>query len=56
MIDGDVVIIAVPSTRGVNRFDVDTSVRRTVVDTTENDFRYEMEDVPQDGEPVFYED
>lgn len=44
MIGDRVEIIAVPATRGVNPFAIDTSVRRTVVDTVENDYRYELEE------------
>ena len=46
MIGNRVEIIAVPATRGVNPFAIDTSVRRTVVDTVENDYRYELEEGP----------
>lgn len=44
MIGDRVEIIAVPATRGVNPFAIDTSVRRTVVDMVENDYRYELEE------------
>ena len=50
MIGDRVEIIAVPATRGVNPFAIDTSVRRTVVDTVENDYRYELEEDPSDDD------
>ena len=46
MIGDRVESIAVPATRCVSPFAIDTSVRRTVVDTVENDYRYELEEGP----------